>query len=161
MSAVLNNTPTTSSQSSTQALDDIVESFIESFRYFQSSLLEESAIRNQITFLENHGFINADLPNVIKDLRLLKETIPIKMSKELQSGSTGSEELLSNLAHSVFTLISKMKQCLSHSLRNPVITFIDFQVGDVALFMPLHHDNRKIWIAFNSSSPYHFLSEVS
>jgi len=42
----------------------------------------------------------------------------------------------------------------------PVITFMDFQVGDVALFMPAFVNNAKIWMAFNSGYPYRFLSEV-
>lgn len=42
----------------------------------------------------------------------------------------------------------------------PVITFMDFQVGDVALFMPAFVNNARVWMAFNSGYPYRFLSEV-
>lgn len=151
VSAVMSPPPTHSQQQVTEAQNELIESFIESFRYIQSSLSEEASIGTQIQFLESHGYITG-LPEVVKELRLLKGTIPA-MEEESES--------LRDLVSSVFTLISKMKQCLSHSLRNPVITFIDFQVGDIALFMPLSTENRKVWIAFNSNSPYHFLAEVS
>lgn len=157
VSAVLTSPPPLSA--SAQALDELVDSFVESFRFIQNSLLEESAFRAQIQTLESLGFIK-ELPEAVKNLRLLKGTLPIKLSQELESGP-GSEEQLGHLITSVFTLINNLKQCLTHSLRNPVITFMEFAVGDIALFMPLHTDNRKVWIAFNSNSPYHFLADVS
>lgn len=50
---------------------------------------------------------------------------------------------------------------INNKAKFPTISFIDFQVGDIALFMPANVNNRKIWMAFSSGSPYRFLAEVS
>jgi hypothetical protein len=60
-------------------------------------------------------------------------------------------------------MISSFKQLthnFSRKIRYPVISFMDFQAGDIALFMPAYVNNRKIWMAFNSGYPYRFLAEV-
>jgi hypothetical protein len=49
---------------------------------------------------------------------------------------------------------------LNHQLKYPKISFTDFRAGDIALFMPVMTENRKIWMAFHASTPYRYLAEV-
>eukprot|EP00981_Chlorochromonas_danica_P001362 scaffold289_cov169-Ochromonas_danica.AAC.23 len=49
-------------------------------------------------------------------------------------------------------------QAISPRLQRPMIAFMTFKVGDVALFMPALGENSSIWMAFNSECPHHFLS---
>jgi hypothetical protein len=42
----------------------------------------------------------------------------------------------------------------------PKLSFLSFQDGDIALFMPAFLDNRRIWMAFNSGCPHYYLSQV-
>lgn len=44
--------------------------------------------------------------------------------------------------------------------RLPGISYTAFASGDLALFL-LGNKQRNIWMAFHSSRPYHFLSDVS
>eukprot|EP01038_Epipyxis_sp_PR26KG_P005054 gene5054-7055_t len=39
------------------------------------------------------------------------------------------------------------------------ISFMDFQVGDIALFIPIIIDNKKLWGAFHANRPNRYLSE--
>jgi hypothetical protein len=50
---------------------------------------------------------------------------------------------------------------LNHQLKYPKISFTDFRAGDIALFMPVMTENRKIWMAFHASTPYRYLADVS
>jgi len=146
-----------------------VNNFVESFRYIQSSLSEKASFQNEMQILQSHGIIRDISPENEIVLNLLKSTYPLKVSgvDETETSNTTNNndftdnEVLGTLTTSVFGMFHKFKQCLSHVLRNPVISFMDFRVGDIALFMPQYADNRKIWIAFNSNSPYHFLEDQS
>ena len=43
----------------------------------------------------------------------------------------------------------------------PKISFLDFQSGDIALFLPMDAQIRSVWSAFNSMKQHFYLSEVS
>jgi hypothetical protein len=43
----------------------------------------------------------------------------------------------------------------------PMISFLDFQSGDIALFLPMDAQTRDVWSAFNSMRQHHYLSEQS
>jgi hypothetical protein len=42
-----------------------------------------------------------------------------------------------------------------------MISFLDFQSGDIALFLPMDAQTRDVWSAFNSMRQHHYLSEQS
>lgn len=43
----------------------------------------------------------------------------------------------------------------------PRLSFMDFKIGDIALFMPAFIEHKKIWMAFNSGAPNYFLADDS
>ena len=55
---------------------------------------------------------------------------------------------------------SEVMYALHTQLKYPKITFLDFKAGDVALFMPVDTENRKIWMAFHAGTPYRYLAQV-
>lgn len=48
----------------------------------------------------------------------------------------------------------------THTPQFPKLSFLNFEVGDIVLFMPALVNNQQIWMAFNSGQPNYFLSEV-
>jgi lipocalin len=42
-----------------------------------------------------------------------------------------------------------------------MISFLDFQSGDIALFLPMDAQSRDVWSAFNSMKQHYYLSEQS
>eukprot|EP01032_Pedospumella_encystans_P013316 gene13316-15338_t len=56
---------------------------------------------------------------------------------------------------------SEVMYALHTQLKYPKITFLDFKAGDVALFMPVDTENRKIWMAFHAGTPYRYLAQDS
>jgi hypothetical protein len=73
------------------------------------------------------------------------------------------QKLLNNQQLIQVTIENMRKLMITLAYRNrlPVISFMDFKVDDIALFMPANINNRKIWMAYNSGCPYHFLAEES
>ena len=60
------------------------------------------------------------------------------------------------------SMIKKFHQMASDlKSRCPTISFLDFKVGDIALFMPTDVTNRKNWMAFSAGGPHRFLAEVT
>ncbi|KAJ1431006.1 hypothetical protein B484DRAFT_395634 [Ochromonadaceae sp. CCMP2298] len=57
--------------------------------------------------------------------------------------------------------VSRLQRGLRFQLRHPKITYMDFRVGDVALFMPVVTGNRRIWMAFHSNALHRYLAEDS
>jgi hypothetical protein len=49
---------------------------------------------------------------------------------------------------------------LNCELTNQKISFTSFKCGDLAQFVPIVVDNRKIWMAYHYGAPHHYLSEV-
>lgn len=49
----------------------------------------------------------------------------------------------------------------STAVRLPMISFMEFKAGDIALFIPHLNENRKNWIAFHANCPHHYLAEVN
>jgi len=147
------STPVPYKSLSIEDLQEVIESFIDGFKWIQGTLSYEPVFQRHLDFLESHGYIS-NLPESVDNLKILNSSFTV-------SPQDNSMEPVSILVRSVFDLVNKFSQCLASVLRNPVITFIDFRVGDIALFMPVNVDDRKIWIAFNSNCPYRFLSEAS
>jgi hypothetical protein len=57
---------------------------------------------------------------------------------------------------------SAMKGPATNTPNYPLITFMRFEVGDIALFLRVDiSPNHQIWTAFNSNAPYRFLADVS
>ena len=43
----------------------------------------------------------------------------------------------------------------------PTISFLDFKIGDVALFVPIDPKTKLIWMAFHHCKPNRYLAEVN
>lgn len=107
-----------------------------------------------------------------------------------EKGTEAEEEEEEVISMPALTLLlQQLMASVCYRLHHPVLSFMDFKVtfsssssswsgcdieqhlcqcvlrfvqaGDIVLFMPaLVQGGRKIWMAFNSGSPYHFLAEV-
>lgn len=72
-----------------------------------------------------------------------------------------SEEIAYELTD-VLEAAQKLGNILSKPRQDfPKLSFLNFQIGDIALFMPAISDNRRVWMAFNSGCPNYYLSQVS
>ena len=60
----------------------------------------------------------------------------------------------------VAAAVARLSRGLTVAVRTPKISFKDFRVGDVMLFIPTS-EARKKWIAFHTGAPHRFLSDVS
>lgn len=68
---------------------------------------------------------------------------------------------LTKLFKETLVMTRSVAKALQHQQKHPKITFKNFQVGDIALFVPHSVENRQKWTAFHSNSPYRFLSDES
>lgn len=73
----------------------------------------------------------------------------------------GLPEEINEDVQETWSMLHKLSSSLSSAAPEyPKISFMNFKVGDIVLFMPAFVDNRKIWMAFNSGVPHYFLSDV-
>lgn len=126
-----------------------------------STALDLSSLANPISNLYklvNDGEVSALLPPFPQSVSTQEDgdsptlEVPVGEGRILQHTPA-----LANILDRVENMILLLKR----KTRYPEITFMDFQIGDIALFMPAYVNNRKIWMAFNSGFPYRFLAEVS
>ena len=92
---------------------------------------------------------------------------PLPDDQVLYSGSetyieppSGAIVSVRDTAQTVLSGVHALLNALSQQLRQPRISFTAFRAGDIALFMPVATDNRKIWMAFHANTPYRYLAEV-
>jgi hypothetical protein len=91
------------------------------------------------------------------------ETVP----SECNSSSTllGDTSILPTATAQQLKQVIESTQNLCSMVVNrwqyPRLSFMDFKIGDIALFMPAFIEHKKIWMAFNSGSPNYFLADDS
>lgn len=84
--------------------------------------------------------LSTSLPSYIEDL---PEDVGFELSDVIES------------TRKLGNILSKQNQSF------PKLSFLNFEAGDIALFMPAFVENRRIWMAFNSGSPHYYLSQES
>jgi hypothetical protein len=164
--------------------DDLLNYLLHSGRYPSSTSIVDlgeiekyksriSELENQVQILNEERAVRklndstlVDLEDFLKLLsEILDEYVTNQGDRNLDAElSLTREKLISQTSASVTKLITdRILSLLSDWRRRskyPVISFMDFRVDDIALFMPAVVNNKKIWMAFNSGFPYHFLDEV-
>lgn len=96
----------------------------------------------------------------------------IKSANSTNSGAEGSissclavaDELADDVGYELTEVLEATKKLgialTTHSPQFPKLSFLNFEVGDIVLFMPALVNGQQIWMAFNSGQPNYFLSEV-
>lgn len=96
----------------------------------------------------------------------------IKSAHSTNSGAEGSnssclavaDELTDDVGYELTEVLEATKKLgvalTTHTPQFPKLSFLNFEVGDIVLFMPALVNGQQIWMAFNSGQPNYFLSEV-
>jgi len=92
------------------------------------------------------------------------ETVPAECNPS-SSALLGDTSILPSTTAQQLKQVIESTQSLCSMVLNrwqyPRLSFMNFKIGDIALFMPALIDQNKIWMAFNSGAPNYFLADDS
>ncbi len=148
------------SSASDDAEQQLVDALMEGYQQIRQLLSSDAPTNAYLSNLASHGYIGPP-PGGAADLPIFQCERPFHSAATPEGDSSSQLPQVGAAVREVVSLASTIRAGMSSMLKYPLIAFMDFKVGDIALFMPQQVDNRKIWIAFNSSFPYRFLSDVS
>jgi hypothetical protein len=122
------------------------------------------AMEHGIRSLHTQMHSNPGIRQALKSIMLGNVNIDDDNHSSL-SVSSNWEELPEEISYELSDILECTKNLgisltkKSHEL--PKLSFLSFQMGDIALFLPAFLDNRRIWMAFNSGCPHYYLSQES